>query len=470
MSAAQRLEEEEIELHAGECAFYCRSTKGGESSIFVLSSLSPFGFEKGIQRASEMLNLAISDLTLKVLGSQSVCARGRDLALSFGLKVEKTVIREGSCLLVHSPRSGRLLAEKLQFSSSDTRAPEAVVAPVRVLVVDDSNTIRGLLKRMIEADGKMTVVASAERPSQVEELIEKHKPDAITLDIHMPEEDGVSLLRRILPKYGVPTVMVSAISLQEGRHVLEALEIGAVDYVQKPSFSEIESLGPVLREKIAMAAKTKMRVLSQSIRNRPKPQPTGAMDPEVLVLLGASTGGTEALKQVLMGLPREIPPILIVQHIPPVFSKAFADRMNQLCPFEVLEGSEDGMEVRPGRVIVAAGGTQMGLKKGSPLRISVDAVADPVNRHKPSVDFLFDSVNHILKNRSVVAGLLTGMGADGAKGLLGLRKSGHHTLAQDEATSIVFGMPKEAIALGGAEAILPLGEVAHQLVEWCKKK
>jgi two-component system, chemotaxis family, protein-glutamate methylesterase/glutaminase len=188
------------------------------------------------------------------------------------------------------------------------------------------------------------------------------------------------------------------------------------------------------------------------------------MDPNSIIVIGSSTGGTEALKVLLMGLPAAIPPILIVQHIPPVFSKAFADRMNQLCPFEVLEGSEAGLEIRPGRVIVAAGGTQMGVKKVGPqFRITVDPAADPVNRHKPSVDYLFDSVKGQFSGKRVGV-ILTGMGADGAKGMKALKDQGWRTIAQDEASSVVFGMPKEAIRLGGADEVLALPKIAGKLV------
>ncbi|RYZ93722.1 MAG: chemotaxis-specific protein-glutamate methyltransferase CheB, partial [Proteobacteria bacterium] len=330
---------------------------------------------------------------------------------------------------------------------------------LKVLVVDDSASIRNLLKKMVEEEADLEVVATAELPSQVEELIKIHRPDVITLDIHMPEEDGVSLLKRLFPIYRVPTIMVTAISLQEGRRVFEALESGAVDYVQKPDFKDIRALGSTLREKIRMASQAKVVHHAPAVPAPRRHAGLRVMDPTSIIVIGSSTGGTEALKVLLMGLPAEIPPILIVQHIPPVFSKAFADRMNQLCPFEVVEGSEAGMEILPGRVIVAAGGTQMGVRKvGQGYRITVDPAADPVNRHKPSVDYLFHSVKEQFAGKRVGV-ILTGMGADGAKGMRELKEKGWQTIAQDEASSIVFGMPKEAIRLNCIDDILSLTRI-----------
>lgn len=335
----------------------------------------------------------------------------------------------------------------------------------KVLIVDDSATIRQLLKQVISEDVDLTVVAEAEKPSQVEALIQMHKPDVITMDIQMPEMDGVSLLKKIFPKYRIPTVMISSISKEEGPQVLTALESGAVDYIQKPSFKDLRTVAQDIRDRIKTASMTQIQTTQRSIR-----RVTSKIDPEsgALILLGASTGGTEALGHVLRSLPEQIPPILIVQHIPPVFSAAFAHRLNQLCPFEVKE-AEDGDEVMKNRVLIAPGGKQMGIKVRSG-KLFVDVNNDgPVNRHKPSVDYLFQSASQ-LNHPHLVVGLLTGMGADGARGMKILKDQGHNTVAQDQKTCVVFGMPREAIERGGAVSVKPLDQIAETIMDWSQSK
>jgi two-component system chemotaxis response regulator CheB len=230
----------------------------------------------------------------------------------------------------------------------------------------------------------------AERPSEVEALILKYKPDVITLDIHMPEMDGVTLLKQIAPKFNIPTVMISSISMAEGPMVLEALENGAVDYIQKPELSEIVKVTPLILEKVRMAAQANLSKPSHNKKSKPV-QTKALCDLSSLIVLGSSTGGTEAIREIITALPDKIPPMLIVQHIPAVFSAAFAKRMNDLCPFEVKE-AEDGDEVRANRILIAPGGKQMKFiyKNGKgTVEINDD---EPVNRFKPSVDYLFSSV------------------------------------------------------------------------------
>lgn len=349
------------------------------------------------------------------------------------------------------------------------RMPKGVVRnrKTRVLVVDDSETIRKILSRIISEDPTLECVGAIDRPSQVEKAIIELKPDVMTLDIHMPEMNGVELLRKIMPKFRIPTVMISSFSKEDGTFVLDALEAGAVDYIQKPSMQELKIVASAICEKIRNAA---CAVVSQSATSLNRVSKriainTNDIDLNFLIAIGSSTGGTEALKTVLTALPSKIPPIVIVQHIPPVFSKAFADRMNSLCAFQVKE-AEDGDIVEPSKVLIAPGGKQMKIiSKNGQLKILIDDSA-PVNRHKPSVDVMFDSVVQLPLTK-VTAAILTGMGADGAKGLLKLRKKGAATIAQDEATSVVYGMPREAAKIGAAEKILPLQEIAHALLESC---
>ncbi|MFN8945157.1 MAG: chemotaxis-specific protein-glutamate methyltransferase CheB, partial [Pseudobdellovibrionaceae bacterium] len=314
--------------------------------------------------------------------------------------------------ILGSKKASSTVSSQSSSQSSSIPAPAAASEKKKVLIVDDSPTIRQLLIQVMSVDPSLFVAGEAELPTQVEALIQQHKPDVITLDIHMPEMDGVTLLKKIFPKYHIPTVMISSISKEEGPQVLMALESGAVDYIQKPSFKDLRAVAQDIRDRIRTAAMAQLRSSQRVIR-----KVTSKVDPDcgALILLGASTGGTEALSHVLRSMPQEIPPILIVQHIPPVFSAAFAQRLNQLCPFEVRE-AKDGDEVVKNLVLIAPGGKQMGIKiKNGKLFVEVNEDA-PVNRHKPSVDYLFQSASQ-LNHPHLVAGLLTGMGSDGARGM-----------------------------------------------------
>ncbi len=362
------------------------------------------------------------------------------------------------------PTSSKLQVEKDKISE--------VISPIssaktKVLIVDDSPTIRKLLTKLFSESPEFEVVGAAELPSQVESLIQKNKPDVITMDIHMPEMDGVTLLKKILPKYKIPTVMITSISKEEGNTIMSALENGAVDYIQKPSMQELPMLGPVILEKVKMASKVKVAAIEAqaeisklTVISRTKKN----LKLNSLIAIGSSTGGTEALKEVLIRLPSKIPPILVVQHIPPVFSLAFANRLNEMCDFEVKE-AQDGDEVIPNRVLIAPGGKQMKVVKRGDKLVVQCTDDDPVNRHKPSVDYLFDSVAKVVGKKAIGV-ILTGMGADGAKGLAQMRTQGSQTIAQDEASCVVFGMPKEAIKLGAAQEVCNLLKIPDKLIEW----
>ncbi len=361
---------------------------------------------------------------------------------------------EGAAAPVSAPVAKALEVKKVQ-------PVKAAPSKFKVLVVDDSKTIRNILSKIFSSDPMFEVCAMAEKPSDVEALIQKHNPDVITLDIHMPEMDGVTLLKTVItPKYRIPTVMISSISMAEGPLVLDALENGAVDYIQKPEMSEIEKVTPFILEKVRTAAmantsKKPRRERVQSVKTNE------VCNMDSLIVLGSSTGGTEAIRDILTALPNQIPPMLIVQHIPAVFSLAFAKRMNDLCPFDVKE-AENGDEVRANRVLIAPGGTQMKMiHKGGKTYVEIND-DEPVNRFKPSVDYMFLTVAKSLYTHTVAV-ILTGMGKDGAKGMLELRNLGVRTIAQDEETSVVFGMPKEAINIGAAEFVEPLGSIAERI-------
>lgn len=338
----------------------------------------------------------------------------------------------------------------------------------KVLIVDDSKTIRQLLTRVLSSDSRIEVVGAAERPSQVAEMIERLKPDVITLDIHMPEMDGVTLLKEVIvPKFGIPTVMITSIRMEDGPAVLQALEFGAIDYIQKPSLEEMESVTPQIIEKVYSAAsaqvgarKSKLRVVREKLEDL---IPHSRMP---ILCIGSSTGGTEAIRQMFEHLPAGIPPILIVQHIPAVFSEAFARRLNEICPFEVKEAA-DGDEVKAGRVLIAPGGKQMKLNEVAGQYFVAVNDDPPVNRFKPSVDYFMLSAAPILRKRAVGI-ILTGMGADGAKGLLKMRENGARTIAQDQATSVVYGMPRVAAEIGAAETVAALDEIPYRVWEWIR--
>jgi two-component system chemotaxis response regulator CheB len=414
-------------------------------------------FEARIREAERALGAKASECELKVIGAPEHVAKAQALLKGLGLATKSSLSRAGPAIEVYFyPKTGRVRAA--------TEAGSKAESKIKVLIVDDSATIRKLLHHVLSQSPRIEVVAMAEKPSEVEALILKHRPNVLTLDIHMPEMDGVSLLKKLHRKYPIPTIMISSISMDEGPLVLEALEHGAVDYIQKPSSESLATVAPLIVEKVITAAQAKLR------KSRgPNPAPLRASSQKIndlgrLIAIGSSTGGTEALRAVLTQLPTEIPPILIVQHIPPVFSAAFAQRMNALCPFEVKE-AEDQDEVKPGRVLIAPGAMQMQLiEKQGRLLVQLDD-GPPVNRHKPSVDYLFHSVAKIAGQQSIGV-ILTGMGADGARGLLAMRKAGARTIGQDEDSCVVYGMPKVAAGVGAVEEVLPLERIPGLLVRW----
>jgi two-component system chemotaxis response regulator CheB len=373
--------------------------------------------------------------------------------------------------------SGRLRIAPAASSFRDTSKTINAVKQkknAKVLIVDDSKTMRKLLRKIIEQSPDLEVVGEAELPSQVEMMIAKTQPDVMTLDINMPEMSGVQLLSKILSYRFLPTVMISAMTMNDGEEVLNALELGAVDYIHKPEASELAAMTPFIQEKILSAARVRR---SHILRKRDREQGesdvrASTMGSELqspeefsagqIIAIGASTGGTEAIKQILMSLPKEIPPIVVVQHIPPFFSTAFSKRLNEVCQFEVRE-AEDGDEVRSGRVLIAPGGRHMEVvRKNSKLYVHVSD-GEAVNRFKPSVDVLFRSVARVLGAKATGV-ILTGMGHDGAAGLLAMRKNGAFTIAQDEESSIVFGMPRAAAEMGAATIVEPLENIANVLL------
>lgn len=335
----------------------------------------------------------------------------------------------------------------------------------RLLIVDDSATMRKLLKHLISSFVDWEVVGELEDAESLPKALKHYFPDLVTLDLHLGKMDGCEAMKKILGPRRIPTLLITSQPKDDGGLVMDALAAGALDYLQKPESGKWESLSDELKLKMEGAIKSRWQTAAATISSFWKPiqgQFEGLSDQ--LIVIGSSTGGTQALQDIFLSMPRNIPPILVTQHIPPVFSKALAERLNSLCPFEVKE-AEDGDEVRAGRILIAPGGHHMSLSTGGRhVRVSDE---EPVNRFRPSVDVLFNSA---AKNARlpVIAAILTGMGKDGSAGMLNLKYAGAYTIAQDETTSVVFGMPKEAIAIGAVIKIEKLDKISQTFLEASK--
>jgi two-component system chemotaxis response regulator CheB len=347
------------------------------------------------------------------------------------------------------------------------------MAKIRVLTVDDSALMRQVLATLLSKDPGIEVIGSAPDPFIAREKIKALNPDVITLDVEMPKMDGLTFLEKLMRGHPMPVVMVSSLTEVGCQTTLRALELGAVDFVTKPKIDLREGMEEVAQDliaKVKAAAQAKVRgkgVGGKGVVAPLRSEAAMIKTTDTIIVIGSSTGGTEAVKDVLMALPPNTPPILITQHMPEHFTKMWADRMNNLCRISVKE-AEDGDSVLPGHALVAPGSYHMTLVR-SGARYSVRINQDPpVNRHRPSVDVTFASVAQYA-GANAIGVILTGMGGDGAKELLTMKQAGAFTIAQDEASCVVFGMPKEAIKLGGVDKILPLSEIPAAIVAYvCK--
>jgi len=344
--------------------------------------------------------------------------------------------------------------------------------PIRVLVVDDSALARKIITNSLAAFPEIEIVGTAIDPYGAREKILALNPDVVTLDIEMPRMDGITFLKLIMKHRPMPVIIMSSLTTTGSQKAMEALQAGAIDVMEKPGGTySAHADGSRLAEKIIAAASARVRPQLEDsapfhrpteLQPRTKTSANQSFSPRKIILLGASTGGTEALKHVLLSMHGGLPGICIVQHIPAYFSKAFADRLNQICPMEVRE-AQDGDNVKPGLALIAPGGFHMVLKWRSD-HYQVELNQGPtIHYQRPAVDILFDSAVRAGAGEDAVAAVLTGMGADGAAGLLRLRQAGAQTVAQDEETSVVFGMPREAIRLGAAQQVLPLERIGLYL-------
>jgi two-component system chemotaxis response regulator CheB len=366
------------------------------------------------------------------------------------------------------------------------------MAKIRVVVVDDSALVRSMLTEIINRQPDMECIGAAADPLVAREMIRNLNPDVITLDVEMPRMDGIDFLSKLMRLRPMPVVMVSTLTERGAEVTLKALELGAIDFVAKPKIGVADGLKQLANEitdKVRIAAKARIH-RSPTPANAPaapattsarpgagagggaaaspaasaaSPASLGRLSTEKLVFIGASTGGTEATKEVLLALPADAPAVVITQHMPPGFTKSYAARLDSLCRIRVKEAT-DGERVLPGHAYIAPGGMHLSVERSGANYIARVQDGDPVNRHKPSVEVLFKSAARVV-GRNAIGIMLTGMGADGAKAMREMKDAGAYCVAQDEASCVVFGMPREAIAAGAVDQVLPLKDVGPHLME-----
>ncbi len=362
------------------------------------------------------------------------------------------------------------------------------MAKTRVVVVDDSALVRSMLTEIINRQPDMECIGAAADPLVAREMIRNLNPDVITLDVEMPRMDGIDFLSKLMRLRPMPVVMVSTLTERGAEVTLKALELGAIDFVAKPKIGVADGLRQLsddITDKIRVASKARIHRLAPAAGTtsaaaagaRPAGAPGAAAAPkpvaatpllgrlstEKLIFIGASTGGTEATKDVLIGLPADSPAVVITQHMPPGFTRNYAARLDGLCKISVREAS-DGERILPGHAYIAPGGMHLSIERSGANYIARVQDGDPVNRHKPSVEVLFSSAARVV-GPNAIGIMLTGMGADGAKAMREMKDAGAYCVAQDEATCVVFGMPREAINAGAVQEVLPLGKISQHVLD-----
>jgi two-component system chemotaxis response regulator CheB len=347
------------------------------------------------------------------------------------------------------------------------------MAKTRVVVVDDSALVRSILTEIINKQPDMECIGAASDPLVAREMIRNLNPDVITLDVEMPRMDGIDFLSRLMRLRPMPVVMVSTLTERGAEVTLKALELGAVDFVAKPKIGVadgIRQLASDITDKIRIAARAHVRrtpaLVAAPGATPAAPPPVanvGRLSTEKIIFIGASTGGTEATKDVLVNLPADCPAVCITQHMPPGFTTSYAQRLDGLCKIRVAE-ARDGERLLPGHAYLAPGGKQFSVERSGANYIARVVDGEPVNRHRPSVEVLFLSAARVV-GPNALGIMLTGMGADGATAMRAMRDAGSYNLVQDEASCVVFGMPREAINAGAANEVLPLKDIAPRLLE-----
>ncbi len=348
---------------------------------------------------------------------------------------------------------------------------------IKVLVIDDSALMRALLTEMIGSAPDLEVVGSAPDPLVAREMIKTLNPDVLTLDVEMPKMDGLEFLQRLMRLRPMPVIMISSLTERGSLATLQALEYGAVDFVPKPRVDlggGLKAYAEEICDKVRAAAGARLRTPSPMLASatvtatpvtpaRPAPaMPALRMASDRILFIGASTGGTEAIREVLTGLPEDCPPILMVQHMPESFTGSFAKRLDGICRMQVKE-AVDGERIKAGTAYLAPGHSHLSIEKLAGGYVCRLAQSEPVNRHRPSVDVLFNSAAAVI-GRNAVGVILTGMGKDGAKGMLAMRLAGAWTIGQDQASCVVYGMPREAALVGAVEEVAGLGDISARIL------
>lgn len=341
--------------------------------------------------------------------------------------------------------------------------------PIKVLIVDDSILIRQMLEEVLGGDPDIRVVGTAKDANDARTKIKSLNPDVVTLDVEMPGMDGISFLEKIMTLRPMPVVMISTLTQRGAATTIKALELGAVDYVGKPSSpdnaEDLQDLKYRIISKVKLAAKAKVRAINKSDENEVIKIDSEALDPKKIIVIGSSTGGVEALKVVLTKLPKNIPPILVVQHMPAKFTESFAKRMDELCEVSVHEVTSD-TKIVTGNVYIAHGANHLVVERSSAGYICKNIEGENVSGHCPSVDVLFKSVAEVV-GKNAIGVILTGMGKDGASGMLEMRNKGSFNIGQDENSCVVYGMPKEAFEIKGVERQVSLERVAAEIIKAC---
>jgi two-component system chemotaxis response regulator CheB len=348
------------------------------------------------------------------------------------------------------------------------------MAKTKVVVVDDSALVRSILTEIINRQPDMECIGAASDPLVAREMIRNLNPDVITLDVEMPRMDGLDFLSRLMRLRPMPVVMVSTLTERGAEVTLKALELGAIDFVAKPKIGVadgIRQLAQDITDKIRIASKAHIRRAPAAPAPGTPAAPVkavtmaslGRASTEKIIFIGASTGGTEATKDVLVNLPADSPAVVITQHMPPGFTKSYAARLDGLCKIRVKE-AQDGERILPGHGYIAPGGLHLTVERSGANYIARVQDGEPVNRHKPSVEALFLSAAKVV-GPNAIGIMLTGMGADGARAMKVMKDAGSYNYCQDEASCVVFGMPREAIAAGAADEVLPLNQIAAKVLE-----
>ncbi|MGQ3003162.1 MAG: protein-glutamate methylesterase/protein-glutamine glutaminase [Hydrogenophaga sp.] len=351
------------------------------------------------------------------------------------------------------------------------------MAKIKVIVVDDSALVRSLLTEIINRQPDMACIGAASDPLVAREMIRELNPDVITLDVEMPRMDGLEFLSRLMRLRPMPVVMVSTLTEQGAEITLRALEMGAVDFVAKPRIgvsSGLNELAGDIVDKIRVAAKAHVKRLAAAPGTaqatptaaghaaEPPRAPLPRLSTEKIICIGSSTGGTEAIREVLVPMPADAPGIVITQHMPPGFTTSFANRLNTLCRIRVAE-ARDGERILPGHAYIAPGGRHLRIDRSGSNYVAVLEDTEPVNRHRPSVEVLFKSAARVL-GPNALGIMLTGMGGDGAAAMREMKDAGSYNYVQDEASCVVFGMPRMAIQHGAAHEVLPLNQIANAVL------